>query len=43
MYILEAVEQTSKETVLLVNDISELMKKQNMKYKINYQKSIVRI
>ena len=27
MYILEAVEQTSKETVLLVNDISELMKK----------------
>ena len=27
MYILDGVEQTSKETVLLVNDISELMKK----------------
>jgi hypothetical protein len=32
MYILEAVVQTSKETVLLVNDISELIKK--TKYEI---------
>ena len=47
MYILDGVEQTSKETVLLVNDISELMKKTKHEIQENlpkiYSKDLIEI